>query len=292
MYQPVDSFPFYSAPIQVMSLTHVGDEALELYLLGRLPTDEVSSIESHLTDCTSCKTRLSATAGFAFRLLKSSKRQLGGYEGTERRREHRIPTDEPAKMQTFSPFSVEKILIMITDASRNGLRVRSPHFAERGTIVQVVFQRGIIFGEVRYCVAAGTEFDAGIQIQDSPSKTAGLVGANELIWSPLKTSSKKRQGTPTDERRLQHSFKNPPPQHDYRQFCSFVRRLRARLPVSERSRDAVATRGGLTSGQLNGFETTRYRARPLNRQTIDALASLYRATEEEKRELLVDAGHA
>jgi hypothetical protein len=175
-----------------MSLTHVGDEVLELYLLGRLPTDEVSAIESHFTDCTSYKTRLSATAGFAFRLLKLSKRQLAGFEGTERRREHRIPTDEPATMQKFSPFSPKQILIMITDASRNGLRVRSPHFATPGTIVQVVIKGAIIFGEVRHCVAAGTELDAGIQIQDGPYKKAGLASADDL-WSSMKTSSKKRQ---------------------------------------------------------------------------------------------------
>jgi hypothetical protein len=276
-----------------MSLTHVGDEELECYLLGSLPTDEVSAIESHLIDCTSCKAKLSATAGFAFRLLKLSSRQIGSYEGNERSREHRIPTDDPAKMQTFNPFSPEKIPIKVTDVSRNGLKVHSPQFAEQGTIVQVVFKGAIIFGEVRYCVAAGAEFDAGIQIQNSPSKAAGLAGLNDLIWSSsVKTSSKKREGTPRDERLPLVKARKTPPQHDYRQFASLMRSLRARLPSSERSLAAVATRGGLKPGQLCGFETTRYRARPINRHTVDALASLYRATKEEKRELLVAAGHA
>jgi len=107
------------------------------------------------------------------------------------------------------------------------------------------------------------------------------------------------KSTPEDERRSSPSVENTRknrrwivlPQYDYRQFASLLRSLRARLPASERTLAALATRGGRTLTQLSRLETTRFRARLISSDTVDALASLYRATEEEKRELLVAAGH-
>jgi hypothetical protein len=144
---------------------HVPDEDLELYLLARLPVDQLSDVESHLTNCGSCMSRLSEMAGLAFRILRLSSR-LRDYEGTEKRREHRIPAEDHGKMQVFSPFSLEKIRVQIADISRNGLKVRTPRFVQRASIVQVQVKKAIILGEVRYCIESGAEFDAGIQIQD------------------------------------------------------------------------------------------------------------------------------
>jgi hypothetical protein len=148
-----------------MPIMHVSREDLELYLLARLPEHQLSVVESHLTNCSSCMSRLSEVAGLAFRILRLSSR-LGDYGGTEKRREHRIPADDPGQMQVFSPFSLEKIRVQITDISRNGLKVRMPRFVQRASIVQVHVKEAIILGEVRYCIEAGAEFDAGIQIQD------------------------------------------------------------------------------------------------------------------------------
>ena len=149
-----------------MPTAHLDNDDLERYLLGQLASDKLSAVESHLVSCSSCTTQLSTTAGFAFRLFKLANRYIGNYTGNEKRREHRIPTDDAGQMQSFSPFSLTKIPIQIMDISRNGLKVQTPHFAGPGTIVQVVFKGAIILGEVRYCIAAGTEFAAGIQIQD------------------------------------------------------------------------------------------------------------------------------
>lgn len=149
-----------------MPMTHVSDEDLELFFLGRLPSDRLSVVESHLTDCSLCASRLSEVTGIFFGILGLSNRQLGDYEGVEKRREHRIPTGDSGQMQRFSPFSSEKIRVQMMDISRNGLKVRTSQFVGRGTIVQVRVKKAIVLGEVRYCVAAGTEFDTGIQIQD------------------------------------------------------------------------------------------------------------------------------
>jgi|SRR5579871_180075 len=145
---------------------HVPDEDLELYLLARLPVHQLSAVESHLTNCGFCSSRLSELAGLGFRGLRLSNRLPGDYEGVEKRCEDRIPSDDSGQMLLVSPFSPVKIRIQITDVSRNGLKVRTSKFVDRGTIVQVRVKAAIILGEVRYCVAAGPEFDAGIHIQD------------------------------------------------------------------------------------------------------------------------------
>lgn len=154
-----------------MSPGHISDEDLELYLLARLTSHQGSVVESHLSDCTSCTIRLSDVAHCTLHLLGQARR-LGKYEGVEKRREHRFPSGDPAVMQTFSPFSPEKIPVQVADVSRNGLKVRTPQSIQRGTIVQVRISKAIVLGEVRYCVAAGAEFDAGIQIQDVVPSTA------------------------------------------------------------------------------------------------------------------------
>jgi PilZ domain len=145
---------------------HVSDTDLELFFLGRLPPDQLSVAESHLTDCSSCGNRLSDVLGLFLNRLSSHSRCPGNYDGTEKRREHRIPTDLSGQMQSFSPFSPTKIRVQMTDVSRNGLKIHTTQFVGRGAIVRVLIKEAIILGEVRYCIPAGTEFDAGIQILD------------------------------------------------------------------------------------------------------------------------------
>jgi PilZ domain len=149
-----------------MPIMHVSEEDLELYFLGRLPSDQLSAVESHLTDCSSCTNRLSNVTGVFLKLLKLKNRHQGNYEGIEKRREHRIPLDSPGQMQAFSPFSPEKFRVQMMDVSRNGLKLRTPQFVARGAMVQVVIEEAIILGEVRYCIPAEGEFDMGIQILD------------------------------------------------------------------------------------------------------------------------------
>jgi len=144
---------------------HVSDEDLELYVLARMPSDQLSFVEPHIANCNSCASRVSEVAELAHRTLRLS-RQLEEYGGVERRREHRIPCEDPGEMQTFSPFSPIRIPVQLADVSRNGLRVRTPQPVYRGTIVQVRTRGALVLGEVRYCVTSGAKFDVGIQIQD------------------------------------------------------------------------------------------------------------------------------
>jgi hypothetical protein len=145
---------------------HVSDDDLERYLFGQLRSRQLSAVESHLAECSFCASRLSDVTLLTNQLSKLSDRKIEDYGGIEKRDEHRIPCDDPGEMQRFSPFSIEKTLVQITNFSRNGLKVHTPQFVGRGTIVQVCSKRAIILGEVRFCVAAGAEFDAGIKLQD------------------------------------------------------------------------------------------------------------------------------
>lgn len=167
------------SPSKFSVSAHLNDEVLNRYLLGGLPAEDLAEVDSHLTSCVSCTSKLYAAVGFPFRILRVGRRKLGHYDGTEKRREHRIPTADLGQLQVFSPFSPVKIPIQVADISRNGIKVHTPQFAARGTIVQVVFHGAIILGEVRYCIAAGAEFDAGIKIQDvvarPPAKPRRMV---------------------------------------------------------------------------------------------------------------------
>ena len=154
-----------------MPIMHVSEEDLELYFLGRLSSDRISAVESHLTECSSCTTRLFNVTGVFLKLLKLKNRRLENYEGNEKRREPRFHFDRPGQMQAFSPFSPAKFQVQMLDVSRNGLKVRTPEFVARGAMVQVVLEEVIILGEVRYCTPAGSEFDMGIQILDLVPKT-------------------------------------------------------------------------------------------------------------------------
>ena len=155
-----------------MPITHVSNEDLELYFLGRLPSDQLSAVESHLTDCSFCTNRLSNVTGVFLKILKLKNRRVENYEGIEKRREHRVPFDGPGQMQAFSPFSPTKFRVQILDVSRNGLKVRTPEFVSRGAMVQVAIEEAIILGEVRYCIPTGAEFDMGIQILDLVPKAS------------------------------------------------------------------------------------------------------------------------
>ncbi len=70
----------------------------------------------------------------------------------------------PVDQREWRP--IVKIQVQMMDVSRNGLKVRTPQFVARGAIVQLLVKQAIVLGEVRYCVPAAAEFNAGIEILD------------------------------------------------------------------------------------------------------------------------------
>ena len=86
--------------------------------------------------------------------------------GRERRREHRIPSNDPGSLQVLKPFSPEMHSIRIVEVSRGGLKLRVPNSLKPGTIVQIHSKTTIAIGEVRHCTAVDNEFYAGVKLAE------------------------------------------------------------------------------------------------------------------------------
>ena len=82
------------------------------------------------------------------------------------RESQRIPTDEPATLQLLNPLSPDTWEVRIRDVSRGGICVLSPKPMDRGAQVKVHRSTVVAFGEVRYCIAVGKMFHAGILIRE------------------------------------------------------------------------------------------------------------------------------
>jgi hypothetical protein len=82
----------------------------------------------------------------------------------ERRSEARYQTQDPAEIEAI-PGPGEPFYGTILDVSRSGLRVALEKRVVRGEHLKVKLHRNVIFGEVRYCRAVETGFQAGLKIQ-------------------------------------------------------------------------------------------------------------------------------
>lgn len=143
---------------------HMQADHLELYALGELSEDLSTAVESHLKTCVDC--------GIQF---EESRLSIGqwvaladepGYFGPENRKSPRVATDDPAVLTVLKPERSPRIKMRIVDASKEGMKLQVPRELMTGTIVQVHVRDLFILAEVRYCIAAGKAFHAGVQIHD------------------------------------------------------------------------------------------------------------------------------
>jgi hypothetical protein len=81
----------------------------------------------------------------------------------DRRRDIRIPTDEPAQL-TASGGS-QRIEARILDVSRSGMRIGVDSRLPAGSIVTVHLRGSDVKAEVRYCRWEGDRYHAGLQVQ-------------------------------------------------------------------------------------------------------------------------------
>ena len=89
-----------------------------------------------------------------------------GAQSTERRREPRYPTNDPAAVEVL-PGRSPKIGALLTDVSRSGVCLRLKTFLPVGSSVKIWLQsKTVMIGKVRYCRPRGAGFDAGILIED------------------------------------------------------------------------------------------------------------------------------
>ncbi len=105
----------------------------------------------------------------------------------ERRTEVRFPTDSAAKMKILSPAGSKVAAeVRVIDASMSGARIRTDVLIEVGMILQVTFDKSILVGEVRNCVASEDGFDAGLYIsvfydRDDPSTHSLETRARRVV---------------------------------------------------------------------------------------------------------------
>ena len=91
----------------------------------------------------------------------------------DRRREQRIPTDQPAIVTVFGPPDV-RVTARILDLSGRGLRVQADRPLPPGAAVKVEAEDVLFLGEVCYSIPANPGFEAGLTLEHS------LMGLKEL----------------------------------------------------------------------------------------------------------------
>ena len=145
--------------------THLQDDDLRFYLLGRLPGDRVATIDSHLRDCKECGGRLVEAVRFISQLAQSD--TPAALASRERRGATRFLTQDAIGIQPLNPFSSESIQARLENVSRGGMRLRTATMLGTGTLIKLHLRSAIMFGEVRYCEGSGGNFFIGIQFSDA-----------------------------------------------------------------------------------------------------------------------------
>ena len=132
--------------------THIQEDDLQMYVLGRLEPGRASAAESHLTDCEACRKSLSQCVGMRIHLHYTGETER---DQKQKRTEPRFVTGDDAILQELNPLSLERQKVRILDVSKHGLGVLIPKSLFRGTIVQIRIRENVELGEVRHCRAWG-----------------------------------------------------------------------------------------------------------------------------------------
>jgi hypothetical protein len=89
----------------------------------------------------------------------------------ERRRNRRVPSNDPAQIKLIPPTVSEPMEARILVVSKDGFKVEVPQLLEPGTTVQIIMKRIIAIAEVRYCIRVDQRYHAGVSIQDAFTKS-------------------------------------------------------------------------------------------------------------------------
>jgi hypothetical protein len=144
--------------INVNHAVHVHEDDLELYIRGHLELERIPMVESHLSECESCRWLLSDCLGqgLALHLIKSS-----GSNAVQKRSEPRFSAEGEATVQELHPISFGRHKVKVVNVSQNGLGISGSKAISPGTIVQLRINGTIVLGNVRYCSLLG---DCGFRI--------------------------------------------------------------------------------------------------------------------------------
>ncbi len=132
------------------------EDDLQLYAEGRLGPERISALESHLSECESCRQLLAEFLGHRLAshpapVLHAAK--LPESSAAQKRAEPRFTTEGEATMQELHPISFDRQVVKIVNVSKNGLGIVGPKAILPGTIVQLRMNGTVELGNVRYCSA-------------------------------------------------------------------------------------------------------------------------------------------
>lgn len=138
---------------------HLADEWLQWFLEGHSSETLPKEVSTHLAACETCRRRVCQGH-------PPVANDVTGPSPSDHRREPRVTVDEAASIELLSPLAAEALNIRILDISRNGLKVWTPIFLERGVVLQIRLREMSIMGEVRHCTPVEGGFHAGLYIED------------------------------------------------------------------------------------------------------------------------------
>ena len=139
-----------------MSSAHVETDILRRYALDHVSNTDASDIESHLIECTSCRSSLTRLASQA------------NWLRTERRSEPRARLSGTVRIRVLDlnlPGG-RSVSTRAVESSKRGIRVDSPSPIDKGAMVRLRVQDWIVFGEVVWCNPTGDRFHVGIKLLD------------------------------------------------------------------------------------------------------------------------------
>jgi anti-sigma factor RsiW len=143
----------------VKTSQHIHSEKIDAYVRRHTSEAERRAIEIHLESCPACRFEVAAAAEFSQALAGLQQ------ETAEKRKTHRIPTNEAAVIKILKPESLDQWDVRIRDVSKGGMALRTPKAIDRRVQVMVVRGTLVSYGEVRYCVRVGETFHVGIRVQ-------------------------------------------------------------------------------------------------------------------------------
>jgi hypothetical protein len=131
------------------SAVHAHEGDLELYACGRLESQFIARVESHLLECRTCRERLSDSVGLRLTIRPTPK--TNSTDDRYERSEPRFNARDYASFQELSPLSLDRQKVEIVDISKNGVGIFAPKAVLPGTIVQIRIKNTVELGEVRHC---------------------------------------------------------------------------------------------------------------------------------------------
>jgi hypothetical protein len=155
---------------------HITYDDLHHYSQGKSGRFRVFVIENHLRGCALCSARL----GEVLKLLSSKditppSKPLPLPSPKNRRREPRIPTDDPGVLQVIAPFSSTRVPVRVVDVSKSGLQLLLDIPLEPGSTVKIRIREAVLFAEIRHCrQIKPDEYRAGLVLQE-------VIAGHEIV---------------------------------------------------------------------------------------------------------------